>query len=234
MITRLIVNGLRTLGYDIRKLQDPFAVQKRLIPNPKLIIDGGGHFGETIDKYQELYRNPTIHSYEPTPENHVLLNYKYPLIKIYNEGLFSSNTVKTLLLREHSGTNSLYERPDQGKKYYTDTPIISKEEINLITLDSRYKEIDILKMDIQGAELAALQGAERLLQEQKIKLIYLEVLFIPPHKNADLFDSIMNYLREQGYELFGLYNLYNAPDGQLRYADAIFISNTFRKTISTV
>ena len=41
----------------------------------------------------------------------------------------------------------------------------------------KLKKNDILKMDIQGAELLALSGAIKLLEEKKIGFIYTETYF---------------------------------------------------------
>ena len=46
----------------------------------------------------------------------------------------------------------------------------------IFVLGTILADIDILKMDIQGGEFSALRGAENLLKEKRIKLIYLEIL----------------------------------------------------------
>lgn len=41
--------------------------------------------------------------------------------------------------------------------------------------------IDILKLDVQGGEFAALKGAGRMLAEQRISLIYMELILVPTY-----------------------------------------------------
>lgn len=140
----------------------------------------------------------------------------------------------TLFLNGHDGTNSLYPRPKAGKRYYPpDGDTLEKREVSTANLDAEFagKQIDILKMDVQGSELDILKGASKLLQAGDIKLIYTEVCFIPHYEGAPLFDAIFQYLDSFGYSLYGIYNEMHAPDGQLRFADCIFINPSLRKKL---
>ena len=75
------------------------------------------------------------------------------------------------------------------------------EEVEVLTLDSfcesqSIDQIDFLKLDLEGHELAALQGAKSLLERGKIKHIQFE--YGPDHVFAriqlrDLFDFLMPY-----------------------------------------
>ena len=85
--------------------------------------------------------------------------------------------------------------------------------------------IDVLKLDIQGGELAALRGAEGLLRGAAIRLVVAEVNFVPLYRDMPLFWDVAAYLRGLGYELHGLFDLHHRLDGSgaLRWADAIFV-----------
>ena len=58
----------------------------------------------------------------------------------------------------------------------SDSEEIESEEVPVLTLDGLVGErtVDGLKVDVEGAELLVMKGAERLLAEQHIKLIQLE------------------------------------------------------------
>ena len=96
----------------------------------------------------------------------------------------------------------------------------TKQDVETITIDEVMKlnninKIDILKFDIQGGELMALQGAMNALQQKKISLIYTEALFVPHYENNPLLRDLWNCLEQYGYSLFDIYDMYRATNGQL-------------------
>ena len=84
-------------------------------------------------------------------------------------------------------------------------------------------KIDILKLDIQGGEIKALRGAEKLLSERRISMIYTEVLFMPIYKEQPYFHDIAKFLYEYGYQVYNIYNPWYAKK-RLSWADALFVS----------
>ena len=77
-------------------------------------------------------------------------------------------------------------------------------------------------MDIQGGELKALKGASGMLGSAKLGLIYLEVEFVKLYEGQPLFHNICEYLNGFGYQLYKIYYLASAKNGQLIAADALF------------
>jgi protein O-GlcNAc transferase len=60
-------------------------------------------------------------------------------------------------------------------------------------------EVDFIKLDIQGAELMALQNAERLLKDTSA--IQVEVEFLELYEGQPLFADVDRFLRGQGFVL---------------------------------
>jgi len=131
-------------------------------------------------------------------------------------------------------TSSLLDRPKSGRRYYNKEGV-SQADIHIpsVTIDDYCSEcgieqIDILKLDAQGAELMALEGAKRMLSQMAVTLIYTEVQFIALYEGAPLFHRICRFLEDLNYSLYGIYDLVIAANGQLRFADAIFIHPAVR------
>ena len=87
--------------------------------------------------------------------------------------------------------------------------------------DHSLETIDLLWMDIQGAELLALQGLGELIS--KVKIIQTEVEFLEIYQGQPLYRDLRRFLEDHGFRLltfttFGRYS-----------ADAIFVNNRYFK-----
>jgi hypothetical protein len=96
----------------------------------------------------------------------------------------------------------------------------------MVRLDSVFdQEIDILKLDLQGYELEALRGATTLLP--RVKTITVEVEFVPLYNGQPLFGDVDVCLRQAGFRLLNLYELWTQPDGQLTAGDAVYLNTRY-------
>jgi FkbM family methyltransferase len=204
--------------------------QKILMPNAKIIFDVGMHHGKTTQEYLEAFPDAHIYAFEAEHQNFLqgqkmLDSYQSRLTLI--ESAVSNIFGKVCLnINTHDGTHSILSI---GKLQYWAGLVTTKksEDVSSTTLDNycdlnNIAHIDILKMDIQGAELEALKGANKLLSKNKIKMIVAEVEFRELYKNQPLYEDVAIYLRAYGYSLFGLYD-FQYISGTLSWADAIFL-----------
>ncbi len=105
---------------------------------------------------------------------------------------------------------------------------VSAETLDTFCAARGITNINVLKLDTQGAEHAILSGATQMLAEQRIELILTEFFFVPHYEGAPLLDSIWALLRGHGYTLYDLDIGARGNDGQARYGDAIFLGAAFR------
>ena len=104
---------------------------------------------------------------------------------------------------EYASWSTLAERPLHNYGIFV-TPI-AKEKIPAMTLDAYCLKhtvpyIDLLKIDVEGAEYQVLLGARRLLHEKRIRCCIFEfgrTTFEMGNRPED----IESYLTEQGYKL---------------------------------
>jgi hypothetical protein len=122
-----------------------------------------------------------------------------------------------------SGNFSQHAMRDGHTVKWIDVPTTT---LDRFTDEKAISEVDVLKMDIQGAELLALEGSKRLLAGQHIQLIYAEVSFTDLYEGQCLFHELSARLTSYRYKLFGLYNFEYAPVPSygLLQADALFFS----------
>lgn len=237
---RLVRSLLSTIATR-KELYKPFRMQKLFFYDRDdiTIFDVGAYVGQITKIYRGLFRNATIYSFEPFPDSFEALKqtsegypthpYQMAVADCAGKTKFNVNT--------DPKCNSFYTRPTQsdGEKYYPNrAKFIGQIEVETTSVDEfcdakNISRIDILKLDVEGAEKRVLKGATRRLSEHSIGLIYSEVMFVPHYEGGCSFQELSVLLCQYGYTLFDFYNLKRAKNRQLRYANAIFLSPELRK-----
>ena len=233
---------LRSLGWQVSKYHklkeenNIYKIQKNLLAGTPIdtVFDVGAWIGNTTASFAEHFSQAKIYTFEPFPASYEKLEKRFAssdhnitLVKSavsdeVGSATFHSNKIET--------TNSLLasQNNELSTDFYRDT--VEEIKVETTTLDefcqaNTIERINILKFDTQGAELKGLQGAARLLTDQKIDLIYCEVNFVAGYSESPLYHHIAAYLEGFGYRLHNLYGLNVNERGELYWGDAIFISS---------
>jgi hypothetical protein len=120
----------------------------------------------------------------------------------------------------HPGGNSYYKENEEVNpdtiNYFNET---HRRKLRTDTLDAvkqskNFPSPDLLKMDVQGAELDVLKGAIETLTS--VKHIILELQVVEYNKGAPLRDAVIDYMDEQGFDCLGLFSN-NGPDGDYHF-----------------
>ncbi len=211
--------------------QNAFDVQKELLlSTPKVIFDIGANRGDTAIKYSILFPLASIYAFEPFLETFQKLNdnvNEMPKISTYQIAISDKKGETVFFSNKNEDTNSLLSSSKIGLSSDEQVKTIGQTNVNTETIDAfcsdhKIEGIDILKMDIQGAELLALKGATGLLSEKKIKAIYTETYFRRQYNNQPLFHEISAFLALYGYYLQDIYSpIYG--NGKIAWCDAIFL-----------
>ena len=163
-----------------------------------------------------------MHLFEP---NHRLLTYtqvKYDNLKnvIYNEVALSDkvgSTLFTVFYNENNGLSNIIQNP----KWDYLPGVIDK--VDTTTLDSYWvlsdvKFIDLLKIDVEGAEMLVLKGCREILRSKAVKFIQIE--YSEHYQVTGItFKEIIKYLEGFGY--FG----YSYDDGFKRIDSETFVED---------
>ncbi len=180
--------------------------------------------------------------------------------KYFPHALWSEAGERTLYLTQGAGavtlmgpasermTGRMYRDLDRGVNYYDRVQrVVGTDRVSCVTLDQAWngndETVDILKLDAEGSELDILKGAERLLAEKKVLLIYAEFLLLPFYQRRVTLGHQQVHLDELGYRLVAM-NLDHYPyswgpttiretnDRHMNYAgDAYFILDPDRNAL---
>lgn len=179
---------------------------REVLPNCKNVFDAGANIGEWTLHALEINPNLQIHCFEPSEKTFQRLKSRSFSSQVFlnNIGLSANPGELTLyLFADEAGINSVYRREGLN---VTQT---RTEQIRVDTLDGycqqqKTKEIDLLKLDVEGHELEVLKGSSEMLRGGRIKRIQFEYggTYIDARVFLkDMFDLLMPY----GYRLYKIY-----------------------------
>ena len=104
--------------------------------------------------------------------------------------------------------------------------VVKTSEVQIRTVDGFCEEktlarVDLLKIDTQGFDFEVLKGSERMLREQRIGLVYLELCFAPLYENQATLGEVSSWLEKSGYHALAIYEL-NFMNRILGWANFLF------------
>jgi FkbM family methyltransferase len=203
-----------------------FQVQRRLLAKTSgiVIFDCGANVGQTTTQYLKLFPEATIYAFEPNPEVFEKARARHgrnARVVLKNMAVGSLIERKELNVGNHPGTSSFLDKDldcSDGKGWHFDRKI----EVTSGTIDAQcemhnVQRLHLLKMDIQGYELQALYGADDMLRQKRIDVIYTEVLHSPLYKNAPLHEDITRCLAHYGYRQHSYHR------AAVTHGDAIYV-----------
>jgi FkbM family methyltransferase len=200
---------------------------KEVGADAEIVFDVGAKYGRDAGQFLRLFPKAKIYAVDCAPGAIERLRGAFhssprvevvPLafLNVYGDSVFPFH------LCEMSGSSSVHPI----------TPLFAQETRNTETIQVRattldefcegrgIERIDLLKIDTEGSDLAVLQGAQRLLADQAIQAVHVELLFYPYYRTQCWYYDVALYLVAQGYALKAMWPMYWG--GRLRYAQAFF------------
>lgn len=145
--------------------------------------------------------------FEPEPKAAAALLASHKSSTVIRDAVWSENTRKTLHVTVQPGCSSILapdpdERlPEVGKAMMQVEKLV---DVDLIRADSALTKLgiipDVVKLDIQGAELEALKGFGKLLQS--VSCVEMEVSFMRGYVAQPLFGELYDFMVDSGFGLF--------------------------------
>ena len=208
------------------------------------IFDVGAHYGETASEFIRLFPRSHIFAFEPDEKNWSHLKQRFgnePRIELSHMAVGQKDGRTLLHRNNYDATHSVLRINTQEINRWADANDVREdgaEEVEQLTLDtfcstSDLSNVDILKLDIQGGELMALQGIEDKLSKQAVGAIFCEVEFRQLYENQPLFWDITAYLMLFGYHFLNLVSPKVSEMGVLSWADAIYVNDQLWRGIAS-
>ena len=189
---------------------------------PKYIIDVGCGHGEWTKKLLRFYPNSNFFLFDADNTNlkklenlkkkYHNIDYKICLLTdnenfytFYNMGygssIFEEQTSHARVQQKIKSTTLKKEIPDELKNYSN----------------------NLIKIDVQGAELKVLEGLNELINN--FEVVILEVSVHEYNKNAPLFDQVLDFMIKKNFKLYDIFDLKRLGNNQsfLLQFDCVFV-----------
>jgi FkbM family methyltransferase len=230
---RFIASRLFGKGRNLITLDDPYTAMGRLLARDSVVglIDVGASHGRVSKRLLRQFPGAKAYLFEPNPAYQTILNNEQSNdARLHPQFLAVADHdgTATLNITASAGTTSLLQPSATLTATYADeAAVVERRDVPLTTLDtwaSRVPDVPIqlIKLDIQGGELAALRGARRLLTTS-IRLVYTEIMFNQLYEGGAVFADLDAELRACGFRLHDIYKPRYNPAGMLMWGNAIYL-----------
>ena len=194
------------------------------LKNNPMIFDVGAHKGQTSSHLCKLFPQSFIHAFEPSP---------------YLFALIEKNLSKRKNIRCHNfalgqtDEKAFLTRPDSDlcgqvvKAQENNSTSISVRRLDEFCLFENISAIDLLKIDVEGNELAVLKGASGMFERNAIRAIFLECDFNKEDKQHSYFFDIFEFLSKENFCFHGLFDVVRySPSYGIGFCNALFLNRS--------
>lgn len=172
-----------------------------------LILDVGANRGQFALLTRILFPDVTLRAYEPlTTEINTLRKVVgvYRGVEVYAFALGEKDERRTMNISNRKDSSSLLPIGELQSRIFPRTESVAKEEVELRRLDDlkdhwMNSSNALLKLDVQGYELAVLRGAKDALRH--CKYVYVECSEVSLYEGQPVRCEIVSFLENEGFAL---------------------------------
>ncbi|WP_105196990.1 FkbM family methyltransferase, partial [Flavobacterium columnare] len=162
---------------------------------PQYIIDAGGNVGYTSVYFKSIFPKVNLAIIEPSSTNFCMIKKNFTLNNteayLFKGGLWNKNT-SLKIVRDFRDRSDWAVRVEESC-YETD---IKAFTVDFVLEKSKFENIDIFKIDIEGSEKQIFSKKASIDFLKKTKCIAIEI-----HKEFDCSKDIITILENYGFEL---------------------------------
>ena len=208
---------------DVALLQLEEAAYTRLRDQgffPKGIIDVGAHKGDWIRSVRHIFPNPPALSIEAREEQRASLSLTFselPGVQ-FVIALLGSGPRSDVQFQVHGTGSSLFAERSNASRTTRQMEMRTLDDV--VSADGRLRAPIFLKLDIQGAELEVLRGAEKTLLLSEI--VQVEVALLNYNEGAPLAAEVVAFMDTKDFVIYDIAGFIRPTGADLVQIDILF------------
>jgi len=196
----------------------------------RTVIDIGANRGQFALAARRCFPNARIVSFEPLPRPAAQFRAVFASdarVTLHVAAIAPERGQATMHVSARDDSSSLLAINELQSRVFPGTAEADTARVEVGALEDyvRADEIEapaLLKLDVQGYELHALQGCQTLLS--RFTYIYVECSFIELYSNQALADEVIGWLQKRGFGVAGVCGVAYDRSGRAIQADFFFRS----------
>ncbi len=199
----------------------------------RTVVDVGAHAGEFASAISAILPKARIYSFEPQEDCHQRLCTRlaaHRLFRGFCVALGDTKDEMRFYRSRFTKSSSLLPMSELHKRAFPWSADNESMNVSVDRLDNYITELDIspavlLKIDVQGYELAVLRGATKMLK--LTTCIIVETSFKTLYHGQASFSQVYDMLGSAGFDYAGAMGQLTTPqDGVIVQADCLFVRRT--------
>ena len=198
--------------------------------SPRFSVDVGAYHGEWTRLLTSVFPGARVLMIEPQDAKRDILT------RVVAE-LTPKVQYENALLGAADGQVVTFYEMETGSSVFEETSPYPRVAVQktMRTLDTLLSEhggpaVDLLKLDVQGAELEVLKGSTRVLSQ--VEAILMEASLIAVNSGSPSFAEVIRFLSDNGFKLFDFCSQVRRVDGVLWQTDLLFLRSNSRYSAS--
>jgi FkbM family methyltransferase len=194
----------------------------------RAVIDIGANKGQFTLLMAGLNPAAQIVAFEPLPDAFATLQSvtgRAPRIRAINAAIGPVRAKLPIYVSRQDDSSSLLPITSLQERIFPNTDCVRTEQVAVAPLAdfvalAELPQPCLLKIDVQGYELQALEGCGDGLDH--FSMIYVEASFVQLYRGQAYADEVIDLLHSRGFRLVGIYNISQTAEGHTVQADFLF------------
>lgn len=222
----------RALRHGVAPGLEHVAMLRRL--QPARVVDIGANRGQFTLATRHACPTAQVLAFEPLPQPAKIFRKLFAdddKVRLFSVAVGPETGEAIIHVSARDDSSSLLPITATQNALFPGTAETGTQTIRVMRLEDCLDTVALqgsalLKLDVQGFELMALQGSESLLHA--FSWVYTECSFVELYEGQALADEVIAWLRERGLSLCGVYNMAYDKWGKAIQADFLFERTSHR------